>query len=88
MQLKHTTAGPHRSADLLHLHRQRKWLRVEEMDLEIPMGVDPEVSLADRHEDRRLSNGVRVEAVKLNPVVIRERSHKVARRHPEPTLAE
>lgn len=46
------------------------------------------VSLVDRREDRCMSNGVWVEVVKLNPIVMRERWHKAARRHPKPMLVE
>jgi hypothetical protein len=58
------------------------------MKPEILVRVDPEVPLVDRYEDRRLSDGVRVEVMKLHPVVVRERSHKAARHHPEPMLVE
>jgi hypothetical protein len=50
--------------------------------------VDPEVPLVDRCEDCRLSDGVRVEVMKFHPIVVRERSHKAACHHPEPTLVE
>jgi hypothetical protein len=35
-----------------------------------------------------LSNGLWVEVVELNPIVMRERTYKAAHRHPEPTLVE
>jgi hypothetical protein len=52
------------------------------------MGIDPEVPLADRRIDRRLRDGVGIEVMQLHPVVVRERPHEAARRHPEPTLVE
>lgn len=52
------------------------------------MGVDLEVPLADRRKDHHLCDGVGVGVVQLHLVVVRERSHEVARRHPEPVLVE
>jgi hypothetical protein len=74
--------------DLLHHHRQRKGLHTEEVVLDIPMAVNLEVSLTHHHEDHRLSNGFQVEVMKLNPVVMWERSHEVAHRHLEPMFME
>jgi hypothetical protein len=87
-QLERTTLGPHSSADLLHLRRQRKGLRAEEVDLKILMRVDTKVPLANRHKNHRLHDGVRVEVVKFKPIVVQDHLHEAARRHPKPLLME
>ena len=56
------------------------------MGPQIPVGVNPQKHLANRHENGRLRDGVGVEVVKLHPVVMRERPHEAARRHPKPPL--
>jgi hypothetical protein len=61
---------------------------VEEVDLEILMAIDPEAPLTNRHENRRLHDGVWVEVVEFNPIVVRKGSHEVARRYPKPALVE
>jgi hypothetical protein len=88
-----TSAGgcsrqPARHTDLLHVRRRGKELRGEEMGLQVPMGVNPQKPLANRHENSRLRDGVGVEVMKLHPVVMRERLHEAARRHPKPPLME
>jgi hypothetical protein len=45
----------------------------------ILVNVDPQKTLANRREDGRLRDGVRVEVVQLHPVVVQERPHKAAR---------
>jgi hypothetical protein len=52
------------------------------------MGLDPQVPFADGGEDGRLGDGVQVEVVQLQPVVVRERLHEMTRRHSEPSLME
>jgi hypothetical protein len=52
------------------------------------VGVNPQKPLANRHENRRLHDGVGVEVMQLHPVVVRERPHEAARRHPKPPLME
>src|SRR6185369_17195462 len=42
----------------------------EQMDPEVPVGLDAEVPLADGDEDRRLRDGVGAEIVQLHPVVL------------------
>jgi hypothetical protein len=44
------------------------------------MGLDPEVTLVDRHVNRRLGYGVGVEIVHLHPIVVQERRLKAAHR--------
>jgi hypothetical protein len=56
------------------------------MGPQVPVGVNPQKPLANRHENGRLHDGVGVEVVKLHPVVVRERPHEAARRHPKPPL--
>jgi hypothetical protein len=56
------------------------------MGPQVPVGVNPQKPLANRHENGRLHDGVRVEVVKLHPVVVRERPHEAAHRHPKPSL--
>jgi hypothetical protein len=85
-QLEGATASPHRHTDLLHVRRRDKELRGEEMGPQIPVGVNPQKPLANRHKNGRLRDGVGVEVVKLHPVVVRERPHEAARRHPKPPL--
>jgi hypothetical protein len=65
-----------------------KKLRGEEMGPQIPVGVNPQKTLANRRKDGRLRNGVRVEVVQLHPVVVQERPHETARWHSEPPLLE
>jgi hypothetical protein len=59
--------------------RQGKKLHGEEMGPQIPVGVNPQKTLANRREDVRLRNGVGVEVVQLHPVVVQERPHETAR---------
>jgi hypothetical protein len=87
-QLEHATISPHCVLDLLHLQREREWLRAEQVELKIPMGLDPEVTLVDHNVNRCLGYGVGVEVVQLHPVVVQERPHEVAHRHFEPLLME
>jgi hypothetical protein len=56
------------------------------MGPQVLVGVNPQKPLANRHENSRLRDGVGVEVVKLHPVVMRERPHEAARRHPKPPL--
>jgi hypothetical protein len=58
------------------------------MDPQVPVGVNPQKPLANRHENSHLHDGVGVEVVKLHPVVMRERPHEAVRRHPKPQLME
>jgi hypothetical protein len=58
------------------------------MGPQVPVGVNPQKPLANRHENSRQRDGVGVEVVKLHPVVMRERPHEAARRHPKPLLME
>jgi hypothetical protein len=52
------------------------------------MGLDPQELLIDGGEDGCLGDGVGVEVVKLQPVVVQERPHEAARRHSNPPLME
>jgi hypothetical protein len=76
----------YRHTDLLHVRRCGEEFSGEEMGPQVPVGVNPQKPLANRHENGRLRDGVGVEVVKLHPVVMRERPHEVARRHPKPPL--
>jgi hypothetical protein len=69
-QLEGAATGPHRHVDLPFPRRQGKKLCGEEMDPQIPVGVNPQKTLANHHEDGRLRNGVGVEVVQLHPVVV------------------
>jgi hypothetical protein len=74
--------------DLLHLQREGERLRAEEVEPQILVGLDPKVSLVERHIDWRLGYGIGVEVVQLHPIVVRKRPHETARRHFEPPLME
>jgi hypothetical protein len=52
------------------------------------MGLDPEVSLIDRHKDCRLGYSVGIDVVQLHTIVVQKRSHEATRRHFEPLLVE
>jgi hypothetical protein len=58
------------------------------MGPQVPVRVNPQKPLANRRENGRLRDGVGVEVMQLHPVVVRERPHETARRHPEPPLME
>jgi hypothetical protein len=87
-QLEGAATGPHRHTDLLCLRRRGKELHREEMGPHIPVGVNPQKTLANRREDGRLRNGVGVEVVQLHSVVVQERPHETARWHSKPPLME
>jgi hypothetical protein len=54
----------------------------------VPMGVNPQKTLANRRENGRLRYLVGVEIMQLHPIVMRERPHEAARRRPKPPLME
>jgi hypothetical protein len=56
------------------------------MGPQVLVGVNPQKTLANRHENGHLRDGVGVEVVKLHPIVMRERPHEAAHRHPKPPL--
>jgi hypothetical protein len=85
-QLEGAAASPHHHTNLLHVRRHDGELRGEEMGPQVSVGVNPPKPLANRRENGRLHDGVGVEVVKLHPVVVRERPHEAARRHPKPLL--
>jgi hypothetical protein len=58
------------------------------MGPQVLMNVNPQITLANRCEDGRLCNGVRVEVVQLHPVIVQERSHEAARWYSKPPLME
>jgi hypothetical protein len=87
-QLEDAATSPHRHADPPFPRRQGKRLRGEEMGPQIPVGVNPQKSLANRREDGRLRDGVGVEIVQLHPIVMQERPHETACSHSEPLLME
>jgi hypothetical protein len=79
---------PARHTDLLHVRRRSKKLHTKEMSPQVPVGVNPQKPLANRHENGRLRDGVGVEVMQLHPIVVRESPHKATRRHPKPLLME
>jgi hypothetical protein len=83
-----TRPGLYRRTDFLRLRRRGKELREEEMGPQILVGVNLQKTIANRHEDGRLCDGVGVEVVQLHPIVVQERSHETARWHSEPPLVE
>jgi hypothetical protein len=87
-QLEDAATSPHRHADPLFPRRQGKGLRGEEMGPQIPVGVNPQKSFANRREDGRLCDGVGVEIVQLHPVIMQERPHETACWHSETPLME
>jgi hypothetical protein len=62
-QLKRATIGPNSVTHPPHLAREREGLRTEEVDAQVPVGIDPQVPLANDNEDGRLGDGVGVEVV-------------------------
>jgi hypothetical protein len=58
------------------------------MGPQVPVRFNPQKPLANRRENCRLRDGVGVEVIQLHPVVVRERPHEAARRHPKPLLME
>jgi hypothetical protein len=58
------------------------------MGPQVPVRVNPQKPLTNRHENGRLRNGIGVEVMQLHPVVVRERPHEAAHRHPKPPLME
>jgi hypothetical protein len=54
------------------------------MSPQVPVRVNPQVSLANRCEDGGLRDGVRAEVVQLHPIDMQNRPHKMACRHSEP----
>jgi hypothetical protein len=87
-QLEDAATGPHRHADSLFPRRRGKRLRREEMGPQIPMGVNPQKSFANRREDGCLRDRVGVEIVQLHPVEMQNRPHETACWHSEPPLME
>jgi hypothetical protein len=81
-QLEDPATGPHRHADSLSPRRRGERLRGEEMGPQIPVGVNPQKSFANRHEDGRLRDGVGVEIVQLHPVEMLDRPHETALQTP------
>jgi hypothetical protein len=87
-QLEDASAGPHRHADSLFPRRQGKRQRGEEMGPQIPVGVNPQKSFANRRKDGCLRDRVGVEIVQLHPIEMQNRPHEMACRHSEPPLVE
>ena len=73
--MEHQAAGA-REPLRLAPHVLDEELAAEQVDPQIPMGFDPQVSLADSDEDRRLRDGVGAEVVQLRPVVLAQRPHE------------
>jgi hypothetical protein len=87
-QLEGAATGPHRHTDLLRLHRRGKELHGKEMGPQVPVRFNPQKTLTNRREDGRLRDRVRVEVMRLHPVVVQERPHEAARWHSKPPLME
>jgi hypothetical protein len=87
-QLEDAAAGPHCRADPSLPRRRSKKLHGEEMSPQVPVGVNPQVSFANRCEDGGLRDGVRAEVVQLHPVDMQNRPHEAACRHSESPLVE
>jgi hypothetical protein len=85
-QLEGAATGPHRHTDLLRLCRRGEELRGEEMGPQVPVRVNPQKTLANRHEDGCLRDRVGVEVMQLHPVVVQERLHEATRWHSKPPL--
>jgi hypothetical protein len=73
---------------LPHLAAEREGLRGEEVEPQVPVGLDPQEPLADGGKDARLRNGVGIEVVQLHHVVVRQGPHEAARRNPEALFME
>jgi hypothetical protein len=58
------------------------------MGPQVQVGVNPQKPLTNRHDNSHLRDGLGVEVMQLHPIVVRERPHEVARRHPKPPLME
>jgi hypothetical protein len=59
-------------------------LCLEKVEPQIPVGLHPQVPLADCHKNGGLRDGVGGEMMELHLVVVKKLPHKLARRHPEP----
>jgi hypothetical protein len=75
-------------AHLPHLARDGEGLCTEEMERQVPVGLNPKESLVDSGEDGRLSDGVGVEVVQLHPVVVRQGPHEATHQNPEAPFME
>jgi hypothetical protein len=87
-QLEGAATGSHCHTDLLRLRRRGEELHGKEMGPQVPVRVNPQKTLANRHEDGRLHDRVGVEVMQLHPVVVQERPHEAARWHSKPPLME
>ena len=58
------------------------------MDPQIPVRLDPQVTLAEGDEDYCLRDGVGAEVVQLDPVVVAQRPHEPTDRDAESPLVE
>jgi hypothetical protein len=63
-------------------------LRLEKVEPQVPVGLHPQVPLADRRKDGGLRDGVRGKMMELHLVVVKKHPYKPARRHPKPPLME
>jgi hypothetical protein len=75
-------------AHLPHLVEEREGLRTEEVEPQVPVGLNPQKPLAGGEEDGRLRNGVGVEVVQLHPVVVWQGLHEAACQNPEAPFME
>jgi hypothetical protein len=63
-------------------------LRLEEVEPQLLVGLDPQVPLADGRKNGSLRDGIRGEMVELHPKIVGDGLHESARRHPESPLVE
>jgi hypothetical protein len=87
-RLEHAATGADGMAHLPHLAREGEGLCTEEMEPQVPVGLNPQESLTDGREDGCLHDGIGVEVVQLHLVVVRQGSHEAARRNPKAPFME
>jgi hypothetical protein len=83
--LEGAAASVHRTPHSLLTCLLSEMLRLEEMKPQIPVGLHPQIPLTDCRKDGGLRDGVGGEVMELHLVVVWERPHELARRHPEPS---
>jgi hypothetical protein len=53
-------------------------LRLEEVEPQLPVGLDPQVPLADSHKNGGLRDGIGGQLVELHPVMVGDGPHESA----------
>jgi hypothetical protein len=87
MKLDCTTINAHRH-HLASPHRLEEGGGVEVVLPQGKVGSDAQIALTQGDENRNLQNRVGIEILHLNPIMMKEPTKEVARRHPEPPLME